>query len=159
VKQKSGRVHSGDPDNPKVNGQDSHHQVHTRDTCYLVSTTAIGTIIAGNNGTDVGPGGEIKSLGSLIGTKAAGTSLVDQGGTLTGLNPQLGPLQDNGGPTLTHALLPGSPAINTGPTSEPSFPGDAFDQRGDGFVRVVNGQVDIGAYEVQAVVIQPNFTG
>src|SRR6266478_131593 len=29
-------------------------------------------------------------------------------------DPMLGPLQDNGGPTLTHALLPGSPAIDAG---------------------------------------------
>ena len=59
----------------------------------------------------------------------------------------LGPLQDNGGPTLTHALLPGSPAIDAG---NPNFtPPPAFDQRGSPFVRVFNGRIDIGSFEVQ----------
>jgi len=59
----------------------------------------------------------------------------------------LGPLQDNGGPTFTHALLPGSPAINAG---NPSFtPPPRYDQRGPGFRRVVHGRIDIGSYEVQ----------
>jgi hypothetical protein len=62
-------------------------------------------------------------------------------------NPMLGPLQDNGGPTLTHALLPGSPAINRG---DPNFtPPPDFDQRGAGYARVVNGRLDIGSFEVQ----------
>jgi len=60
----------------------------------------------------------------------------------------LGPLQDNGGPTFTHALLPGSPAIDSG---DPNFtPPPFFDQRGPGFARVVNGRIDKGSFEVQA---------
>ena len=56
-------------------------------------------------------------------------------------------LADNGGPTETHALVPGSPAIDAG---DPAFtPPPTFDQRGPGFPRVVNGVIDIGAYEVQ----------
>jgi hypothetical protein len=59
----------------------------------------------------------------------------------------LGPLQNNGGPTFTHALLLGSPAINAG---DPNFtPPPFFDQRGIGYDRVVNGRIDIGALEVQ----------
>jgi hypothetical protein len=59
----------------------------------------------------------------------------------------LGPLQDNGGPTFTHALLVGSPAIDMG---DPNFiPPPNYDQRGPGFDRVVNGRIDIGAFEVQ----------
>ena len=63
------------------------------------------------------------------------------------VEPLLGPLQDNGGPTFTHALLAGSPAIDAG---DPAFasPPD-FDQRGAPFTRVHNGRIDIGAYEVQ----------
>src|SRR5262249_39509404 len=62
-------------------------------------------------------------------------------------DPLLAPLQDNGGPTSTHALLPGSPAIAAG---DPSFaPPPLFDQRGPGFARVVNGRIDIGSFEVQ----------
>src|SRR5439155_6522038 len=56
-------------------------------------------------------------------------------------------LQNNGGPTFTHELLSGSPAINAG---DPSFtPPPFFDQRGSGFSRVVNGRIDIGSFEVQ----------
>ena len=61
-------------------------------------------------------------------------------------DPLLEPLADNGGPTRTHALAPGSPAIDSGN----NYFDDAFDQRGDGFVRVANGRADIGAFEVQA---------
>src|SRR5213075_1699501 len=62
-------------------------------------------------------------------------------------DPVLGPLQENGGPTFTYALLPGSPAIDAG---DPSFtPPPFYDQRGAGFDRVVNGRIDIGSFEVQ----------
>ena len=56
----------------------------------------------------------------------------------------LGPLSDNGGPTQTFALLPGSPAINAGDDATAR----ARDQRG--YVR--NGTSDIGAYEVGGTV-------
>jgi hypothetical protein len=62
-------------------------------------------------------------------------------GDLSGVDSGLGPLQDNGGPTETMALLPGSPAIDAG-----SGQCDASDQRG---VSRPQGLVcDIGAYEV-----------
>ncbi|HLJ92950.1 MAG TPA: right-handed parallel beta-helix repeat-containing protein [Gemmataceae bacterium] len=64
---------------------------------------------------------------------------------LVNAKPLLGPLQDNGGPTQTIALLPGSPAVDAGDNS--NVP--AFDQRGPGFARIVGGIVDIGAFEVQ----------
>ena len=77
----------------------------------------------------------------------------DGGGVLTGTgdqintDPMLGPLQDNGGPTFTHALLPGSPAIDTG---DPAFtPPPNFDQRGPAFQRVSGSRIDIGSLEVQ----------
>jgi hypothetical protein len=65
----------------------------------------------------------------------------------------LGPLQDNGGPTRTHALLSGSTAIDRG-----DFEGVTYDQRGPDFPRPVDSPAlagngdgsDIGAYEVQA---------
>ena len=52
-------------------------------------------------------------------------------GDQTGVNPILGPLQDNGGPTLTHAPLCGSPAIDHGSNSIPSVPVLSTDQRGE----------------------------
>src|SRR5271166_6347501 len=62
------------------------------------------------------------------------------------VNPLLDPLQNNGGPTQTMALLPGSPAIRDGDTAN----APAYDQRGPGFPRIVNGFIDIGAFEVQS---------
>jgi hypothetical protein len=47
-------------------------------------------------------------------------------GDLDNVNPLLGPLRNNGGPTLTHALLAGSPAINAGGPADPT----TTDQRG-----------------------------
>lgn len=62
-------------------------------------------------------------------------------GDLNNTDPLLGPLQDNGGPTFTHALLAGSPAIDAAdPTNFP-----ATDQRG--VTRPQGGGPDIGAYE------------
>jgi hypothetical protein len=66
-------------------------------------------------------------------------------GDLTNINPLLGPLQDNGGVTFTHALLPGSPAIGTG---SPDCPPPATDQRG--VTRPQGATCDIGAYELSA---------
>jgi hypothetical protein len=60
-------------------------------------------------------------------------------------DPLLQPLADNGGPTQTHALTAGSPAIDTGS----NLLGLAFDQRGQGFARVHGSAADIGAFEVQ----------
>jgi hypothetical protein len=61
------------------------------------------------------------------------------------IDPVLGPLADNGGPTLTHALLPGSPAIDAGNNAYATD----WDQRGPGYPRIVNGTIDIGAFEYQ----------
>jgi hypothetical protein len=52
---------------------------------------------------------------------------------------------DNGGPTLTRTLLPGSPAIDAGDNAGAPM----WDQRGPGFPRIVNGIIDIGAFEYQ----------
>lgn len=86
------------------------------------------------DGTDVTLSGNV---GNLIG--ATGSEI----------DPLLGALADNGGPTLTHLPLAGSPAINLGDPSI-AFSPSAFDQRGNPFSRVINGRIDIGAVEVQA---------
>jgi hypothetical protein len=64
---------------------------------------------------------------------------------LAGLDPLLGPLSDNGGPTWTLALDPASPAIDQG-TNVAEQP---FDQRGNGYPRKIGPGVDIGAYELK----------
>ncbi len=60
------------------------------------------------------------------------------------INPLLAPLANNGGPTLTVALLPGSPALDRIPASA-SFCGGTTDQRG--VSRPQGGNCDIGALE------------
>jgi hypothetical protein len=105
-----------------------------------------GSIFVGNTGSATSPevGGTLFSAGSnLVGDPTGSTGFrvpVD----LFAVDPLLGPLMDNGGPTLTHVLLPGSPAINAGAiTGNPTS-----DQRG--FPRVVCTLADIGAVESQA---------
>lgn len=61
----------------------------------------------------------------------------------------LGPLANNGGGTLTHALLPGSCLIDAGGITSPGGQLFAHDQRGSGYPRFVNTHADIGAYEFQ----------
>ncbi len=66
-------------------------------------------------------------------------------GVICNADAKLEGLADNGGSvtTYTHALRPGSPALDAGDgTGAP-----AFDQRGSGFPRVVNSTIDIGAFE------------
>ena len=91
-----------------------------------------------------------------------GAGYLNGPGDQINTNPLLGPLQNNGGPTFTHQLLPGSPAINAG---DPNFVGPPdYDQRGPGFPRVVNGRIDKGSFEVQgptprfAPTPRPRFT-
>ena len=64
------------------------------------------------------------------------------GSSASPIDPKLGPLQNNGGPTETHALLTGSPAIDAGDNT------DAPDTDQRGMTRIVNGTIDIGAYEL-----------
>jgi uncharacterized repeat protein (TIGR01451 family) len=103
----------------------------------------------------IGPdiSGTIASLGyNFIGDGTGATITGVTNGNRVGtaaapLNPLLGPLQDNGGPTLTRLPTAGSPLINNG---DRLFiqPID-FDQRGSGFPRVQGRTIDIGAVEVQ----------
>ncbi len=72
------------------------------------------------------------------------------GSTGAPLDPRLGPLADNGGPTQTHALLSGSPALDAGdPAAGTTLTFPKWDQRGQGFSRIVDGRLDIGAFEAQ----------
>ena len=110
---------------------------------------------AGPSGHSIVNFGTVTSLGYNLSNDDAGGYLIGPGDQIN-TDPMLGPLQDNGGATFTHALLPGSPAIDSG---DPKFtPPPFYDQRGPGFDRVRGGRIDIGAFEVQETTPTPTPT-
>jgi len=115
--------------------------------------TVANSLIAGNSAAALGPDckGTFVSAGyNLIGNSSSSTGFGATGDQLD-VNPLIGSLADNGGPTFTHALLTGSPAIDKG-----NCFGVSTDQRGSArpydFSSVANASdgSDIGAFEVQA---------
>lgn len=105
------------------------------------------TIVAGNT-APVAPDfrDTLTSLGfNLIGNTVGTTITGDATGNILNQNALLSSLLNNGGTTPTHALLPNSPAINAGTSTN----APATDQRG----RPRVGQVDIGAYEFPPTLI------
>jgi len=130
-------------------------------------TILVNTIVAGNFGgaapstTPNDIAGSIttsSSFNNLIGTGGSGgLTNVANGNHVDVADPGLGTLGNNGGPTQTIPLLPGSPAIDAGNTAKALDANGtplATDQRGVGFPRVLGAQVDIGAFEAPA----PTFT-
>ncbi|AFZ51172.1 beta strand repeat-containing protein [Dactylococcopsis salina] len=114
---------------------------------YYGTANVTNSIVANSVGDDLSRnGGTINASYSLIENNADQINGTNSN-NITGQDPLLDPaLQDNGGVTQTIALLAGSPAIDAGDND--SIPtGVDFDQRGDGFDRIVNGTVDIGAFE------------
>jgi len=108
----------------------------------LINTLVSGNAsIIGNNMTNSPDGyGSFMSQGyNLIGNSNGISGLIES--DLRNVDPQLGPLQDYGGPTWTQALLPSSPAIDAGTGSG----APSVDQRG--FPRPSGRGYDIGAYE------------
>jgi hypothetical protein len=135
---------------------------------YGGSITAANCIIAYNSGEFLALTGSnrnyyagnvllasIHSLGHNLDTD--GSCAFGATGDQSLVDPLLGPLADNGGPTQTHALLPGSPAIDAGDPLDAT----ALDQRG--FSRPADGDgdgvavADIGAFEVNASAGSLNF--
>ena len=117
-----------------------------RNTIVSGNTAASGPDLSGCCGTiNV----NFSAVGSPLGWTPSGTS----GNNLPfGTDLELGPLQDNGGPTQTHEPGPDAPPVNAG---DPNFvPPPDFDQRGPGFARVVGGVLDIGAVERNPVPVQ-----
>lgn len=127
----------------------------------LGATNLRNTIIAGNRATAVIGTQDVAGLfisqgHNLIGVGDGSTGLTnnvnnDQVGTAaTPIDARLKPLANNGGPTLTHALLSNSPALDRGDNANISF---LTDQRGSGFGRIKDGDgngssvIDIGAFE------------
>jgi len=121
---------------------------------YDGSTTVTNTIVANNpSGGDcfgtITDGGHNISSDDTCGFDSAN-------GSMPNTDPLLDPLQDNGGSTLTHALLPGSLAIDAGDDAQCPL----TDQRG--VVRPIDGDIDgeavcdIGSFEFeQGITLQP----
>lgn len=120
------------------------------------------SIVAGNTDPAGLPNDLAKSLMgrfALIGTRGS-ANLSQLQSSIIGtdqapIDPMLGPLTNNGGPTKTHALLPGSPAIDVADSSHFEFLEglSPFDQRGATFNRVYDAdspaRIDMGAIEYQ----------
>ena len=145
-------------DNRSDDGAGGIHHAGTSSFRALTIENSIvaGHVAADGTGSDLFINSGIASnvsnslIGSNIGTPLQATTagLPDAMGNLIGtstspIDPLLGDLANNGGPTLTHALLPGSPAINAGGAVSVDI-GDT-DQRGED--RIADGQIDIGAFE------------
>ena len=110
---------------------------------------------SGSSGENlVNVNGVVVSEGHNLSNDPAGATGTGPGGLLNGpgdmrnTNPNLGPLQNNGGPTLTQTLVSPSPAIDGGDDAVLDPPlGLTSDQRGSGFPRRKGLHVDIGAVE------------
>jgi hypothetical protein len=135
--------------------------------------TFVNTIIAGNASTDCGLATQYPPVSQGHNLDSDGSCAFSAPGDISNVDPRLGPLADNGGPTLTHALLPPSPGFCSGdactvPIPPPAIDGGAndgcpaSDQRG--FPRPVDGNgdstaaCDIGAFELEAVAQTPEPT-
>lgn len=120
----------------------------TNDSFNGSATLTIGNTIlkAGSLGQNIDSGATVTSLGYNLSSDNGGGYLTATGDQIN-IDPMLGPLQDNGGPTFTHQPLIESPATDAG---DPAL---GMDQRGTGYPRVANNRIDIGAVEVQSTPI------
>ena len=113
--------------------------------------TFVNTIVASNVSAGVtecdGAAANLISNGYNLSSDASCdfTSTGDQENT----DPSLGILQDNGGPTFTHAISDGSRALDTGDSSVCVGPDNDTDQRGS--ARPLGVSCDVGAYEAAAI--------
>ncbi|MCQ4167429.1 choice-of-anchor Q domain-containing protein [Tahibacter harae] len=104
------------------------------------------SIIADNTAASAADlGGAFAPNFTLI-ESSTGTSLAAGSGNLTGVDPLLGALAVNGGPTWTLLPAAASPALNAGDTVTAGLP--AADQRG--LTRIAAGRIDMGAVERQS---------
>lgn len=130
----------------------SHLQITLQNTILSNNTGSGGNLIvripSRNNGTVT-----INAAFSLFGDAISEINGINISNIFTD-SPGLRLLQNNGGPTQTHLPHADSPALDSGDNAEVS---STFDQRGSEFRRIVNGTVDIGAVERQAVASPANI--
>lgn len=153
--------------NSTVSGNSASNQgggIHNSGTLLLVQAT-LSDNSAGSNGGGLFTSAATTLHNSILGNSVTGSDcyqsggspvtvtggvLVENnvcnlgGGTILNVDPQLGPLQNNGGSTATHALSVGSSAVDAGSLPLTTL---ATDQRGQ--PRIFGVAVDLGAYELQ----------
>ena len=141
----------------------------TRGSCFGTTGTTGPAGLTAGTGAAADSSGNIRSVNCLFASGSGGSnffgSVVDLGNNLSSdasppwttgtsrnnLNPGIGVLQNNGGPTLSIPLNAGSPAINAGAM----IPGVIVDQRG--YLRQFGSAPDIGAYEWNASPLATTF--
>ena len=127
--------------------------IYANGTTLRIANTILKAGILGAN--IVSESGTVTSQGYNLSSDDGGGFLT-AAGDQTNTDPVLGPLENNGGPTFTHRLLTGSPALDAG---DPNFtPPPLYDQRGPLYGRVFNGRIDIGSLEVQPAPPTPTPT-
>jgi hypothetical protein len=113
-----------------------------RGTLTTTNTVVEGDCATESQATTTSGGYNIESPGDTCGFDPDGTDQV--GVSAEALN--LGPLANNSGPTMTHALLPGSVAIDQIPEADCEV---ETDQRGEPRPETGGTMCDVGAFEVQ----------
>jgi fibronectin-binding autotransporter adhesin len=144
---------------------------------HFTNVTFVGNSASGNGAAFYNDGGSLEMHNTLISKGAGsanscygapssyGSNLTDDASCTTGFTQvtdlKLGPLGDNGGPTQTFALLPGSPAIDGGndaicaaAVGAPSYGAGGLDQRG--LSRPQGAHCDIGAFERATCTVTTN---
>jgi hypothetical protein len=112
------------------------------------SATTLGNVVIENDSGGCVGGGFTSTGYNVVQDASDCTILGDTTGNVLGVDPLLGPLTDNGGPTKTHPLATGSPALDAGSPALPGSGGgacEATDQRG--IARPVGTRCDMGAVE------------
>lgn len=124
--------------------------VYLEGTPHIESTIIVANTANGSN-FDLDAPANTTSTGNNNMMQAYAHILMPPASVAGGSATDLLPLADNGGLTRTHALRPGSYAIDHGGAAT-----TGFDQRGPGFLRTRGGVLDIGAFEVDSDIIFVN---
>ncbi|HKP49262.1 MAG TPA: choice-of-anchor Q domain-containing protein [Gemmatimonadales bacterium] len=134
-----------DRNSARTNGGGVRNEDSEEDSDQSNSVFLINTIVARNtapSAPDVADGaGRFNLIGNGTGSGISSSNGNQVGTSSSLINPRIGPLVNNGGPTRTQALLAGSPAIDA--ASTPDCP--PTDQRG--VARPQGSHCDIGSYE------------
>ena len=137
--------------NSAITGGGLYHNANTGSDHLTVENTIGSSAQGANCYVDPGSATQITSSGYNLSSDATCAPYLNQSGDLNNTDPKLGPLANNGGPTPTHALLPGSPAINRIPLiTNGCGTTITTDQRGFPRPWPTGGRCDIGAFEFQA---------